>query len=75
MQKIQNQGKIFLLLTFPSAQLYRYKNLKNVIIGHLNVSSLRKKLFAVEELMKDEIHVCLISEIKLTTYIRINSLK
>ena len=38
------------------------KNPKNVIIGHLNVNSLRNKFTAVEELRKGEIDIGLISE-------------
>ena len=50
--------------TFPSVQADRYKNPKNVIIGHLNVNSLKNKFVAVEELIKNNIDVCLISETK-----------
>ena len=39
-------------VAFRSAQAYRCKNPKNVIIGHLNVNSLRNKLIAVDELIK-----------------------
>ena len=35
-----------------------------VIIGHLNVNSLRNKFVAVDELIKNQINVCLISETK-----------
>ena len=51
-------------VTFPSVQAHRYKISKNVIIGYLNVNSLRNKFVAVEELIKNKIDVCLISETK-----------
>ena len=41
------------------------KNSKNVIIGHLNVNSLRNKFTAVEELIKRKIDIGLISETKI----------
>ena len=43
----------------------RFKNPKNVTIGHLNVNSLRNKFTAVEELKKGKIDIGLISEIKI----------
>ena len=51
-------------VTFQSVQAHRSKNPKNVIIGHLNVNSLRNKFVAVDELIKSKIDVCLISETK-----------
>ena len=51
-------------VTFPSVQVHRYKNPKNRIIDHLDVNSLTNKLVAVEDLMKNKIDVCLISETK-----------
>ena len=53
-----------IFITFPSVQAHKYKNLKNVIIAHLNVKSLRNKTVAVEELIKNKIDVCLILETK-----------
>ena len=47
-------------VTFQSVQAHRCKNPKNVIIGHLNVNSLRNTFVAVDEL----IDVFLISETK-----------
>ena len=38
--------------TFALVQADRLKNPKNVIIGHLNVNSLRNKFTALEELIK-----------------------
>ena len=52
------------MVTFPSVQAHKYKNLKNVIIAHLNVNSLRNKIVAVKELIKNKIDVCLILETK-----------
>ena len=43
---------------FPSGREHRYKNPKNVIIGYLNVNSLRNKFVNVEELIKSKIDVC-----------------
>ena len=51
-------------LTFQSVQAHRCKNPKNIIIGRLNVNSLRNKLVAVDELRKNKIDTCLISETK-----------
>ena len=62
MQKIYPKRNF---VTFPSVQTHRHKNPKNVIVGHLNVNSLRNKFVAVEELIKDKIDVCLISETKI----------
>ena len=44
-------------LNFPSVQAHRYKNRKNVIIGHLNVNSLWNNFVAVEELIKNKIDI------------------
>ena len=40
-------------------------NPKKVLIGHLNVNSLRNKYLATNELIKDKIDICLLSETKL----------
>ena len=40
------------LCYFQSVQAHRCKNLKNAIIGHLNVNSLRNKFVAINELIK-----------------------
>ena len=50
---------------FPLVQAHRLKNPKNVIIGHLNVNSLRKKFTAVEESIKGKTDIGLISETKI----------
>ena len=51
--------------TFPLVQVHRLKNPKNVIIGHLNVNSLRYKFKAVEKLIKGKIDIGLIPETKI----------
>ena len=43
----------------------RIKNLKNVIIGQLNINSLRKKFYALEELMGGNLDILVITETKL----------
>ena len=43
----------------------RIKNANRLIIGHLNVNSLRNKFEMLEELIKDKIDIFLISEAKL----------
>ena len=50
---------------FESFKAHRLQNPKNVIIVHLNVDSLRKKIIAVEELMRNKVDICLFSETKL----------
>ena len=40
------------------------QNPKNIVIGHLNVNSLRNKFDAVEELVQNEIGICFLSEKK-----------
>ena len=65
-----NKEKSFLSINecsnaFESVKVHELKNLKNVIIGHLNVNSLRNKIIAVEELVRDKVDICLFSETKL----------
>ena len=43
----------------------RIKNANRLIIGHLNVNSLRNKFEMLEELIKDKIDIFLIPETKL----------
>ena len=45
--------------------LLTLKSPKNVIIGYLNIYSLRNKFAAVEELIKEKIDIGLISETKI----------
>ena len=51
-------------VTFQSVQAHRCKNPKNVIMGNLNVNSLRNKFLAVDVLIRNKINICLISETK-----------
>ena len=51
-------------VTFQSVHAHRCKNPKNAIIGHLNVNSLRNKFVAIDELTKNKIDICLVSETK-----------
>ena len=44
--------------------MHRCENPKNAIIGHLNVNSLRNEFAAIDELMKNKINICFISETK-----------
>ena len=66
----RNKEKSFLSINecsnaFDSVKVHKLKNPKNIIIGHLNVNSLRNKITAVEELMRDKVDTCLFSETKL----------
>ena len=45
---------------FPSVTAHRLQNAKNVTIGALNVNSLRNKIGAVEELITNNIDICLL---------------
>ena len=52
----RNKEKSFLIINqcsnaFESAKVQKLKNPKNVMIGHLNVNSLRNKVIAAEELI------------------------
>ena len=46
---------------FPSVTAHRLQNAKNVAIGTLNVNSLRNKIGAVQELITNNIDICLLS--------------
>ena len=46
----------------------RIKNANRLIIGHLNVNSLRNRFEMLEELIKDKIDIFLTSETKLDSY-------
>ena len=50
---------------FPSVTAHRLQNPKNVTIGALNVNSLRNKIGAVQELITNNIDICLLSETKI----------
>ena len=51
--------------SYPQVQEHSLQNPKNVILGHLNVNSLRNKIEAVEELMQNNIDISLFSESEL----------
>ena len=50
---------------FPSVTAHRLQNAKNVTIGALNVNSLRNKIGAVQELITNNIDICLLSGTKI----------
>ena len=50
---------------FPSVTAHRLQNAKNVTIGALNVNSLRNKIGAVQELITNNIDICLLSQTKI----------
>ena len=50
---------------FPSVTAHRLQNAKNVTIGALNVNYLRNKIGAVQELITNNIDICLLSETKI----------
>ena len=50
---------------FPSVTAHRLQNANNVTISALNVTSLRNKIGAVRELIKNNIDICLYSETKI----------
>ena len=50
---------------FPSVTAHRLQNAKNVAIGVLNVNSLRNTIGVVQELITNNIDICLLSETKI----------
>ena len=50
---------------FPSVTPHRLQNAKNVTTGALNVNSLRNKIGAVQELITNNIDICLLSQTKI----------
>ena len=50
---------------FPSVTAHRLQNAKKITIGALNVNSLRNKIGAVQELITNNIDICLLSETKI----------
>ena len=50
---------------FKSVQKHRLRNPKNIVIGHLNVNSLRNTIEAVEELVQNKVDICFLSETKI----------
>ena len=63
--KTTSRNKINSGNSYSQVQQHRLQNPKNVILGHLNVNSLRNKIEAVEELMRNNIDISLFSETKL----------
>ena len=63
--KTTSRNKISSGNSYPQVQQHRLKNPKNVILGHLNVNSLRSKIEAVEELIRSNIYISFFSETKL----------
>ena len=51
--------------SYPQVQQHRLKTQKNVILGDLNINSLRNKIGGVEELIRNNIDISLFSETKL----------
>ena len=50
--------------TFQPVQKHKLQNPKNIVIGHLNVNSLRNKFNVAEELVQNKVDICLLSETK-----------
>ena len=50
---------------FSEAKNYKLESLKNITIGHRNVSSLRNKFISIEELIKSKLDIFLVSETKI----------
>ena len=57
--------KVRLNKFFPSVTAHRLQNAKNVTIRALNVNSLRNKIGAVQELITNNINICLLLETKI----------
>ena len=63
--KTTSRNKINSGNSYQQVQQHRLKNPKNVILGQLNVNSLRNKIEAVEELIRNNVEISLFSETKL----------
>ena len=50
---------------FQSIQKHRLQNPKNIVMVHLNVSSLRNKFEAVDELVQNKADICFLSQTKI----------
>ena len=57
--------KVRLKKFFPSVAAHRLQNAKNVTIGALHVNSLRNKIGAVQELITNNINICLLLKTKI----------
>ena len=53
------------MMLFQSVTAHRLQNAKNITIGALNVNSLRNNIGAVQELIANNIDLCLLSETKI----------
>ena len=51
--------------TFQSVQKHKLPNPKNILIGHLNVNSLRNKSEAAKDLVQNKVDICFLSETKI----------
>ena len=50
---------------FQSVHKHTLQNPKNIVIGHLNVNSLRNKFEAVEELVQNKVDICFLTGTKI----------
>ena len=50
---------------FQSVQKHRLQNPKNIVIGHINVNSLKSKFDVVEELVQNKVDIWFLSETKI----------
>ena len=50
---------------FTELKSFRFKNPKNVIMGHLNISSLRNKFESIKPIISPNFYIFLVSETKL----------
>ena len=64
-RKVISRNKINSGNSCPLVQEHRLQNPINVILGHLNVNSLRNKMETVKKLMRNNIDISLFSETKL----------
>ena len=53
------------MMFFQSVTAHRLRNAKNITIGALNVNSLMNNIGAVQELIANNIDICLLSETKI----------
>ena len=63
--KTTSRNKINSHNSYSQVQEHNLQNSKNVILGHLNVNYLWNKIESVEELMRNDIDISLLSETKL----------
>ena len=53
------------MMYFPSVTVHRFQNTKNVTISTLDLNFLRNNIGAVQELITNNIDICLLSETKI----------